>query len=154
MVRVAGEPECTPMPLTAVCRRNVVCLPAFMPKSATRQISVHAKRAALEDRRSSFCQKCRRIVVAARAASPPPQSAEIPLVDEQFSAGTNHRQLTVSYQVLPPKGRKAARYATREPQCSRYRTERNATVHRLELTPLTAYVARNNNINHRLATKA
>jgi hypothetical protein len=32
---VAGEPECTPMPLTAVCWRNVVCLPAFMPKIGT-----------------------------------------------------------------------------------------------------------------------
>ena len=31
MVNVAGDPECTPMPLTAVWWRSVVCLPAFMP---------------------------------------------------------------------------------------------------------------------------
>src|ERR1051326_5441332 len=84
---------------------------------------------------------------------PPPQSAEIPLVDEQFSAGTNHRQLTLSYQVLPLKGRKAARYATRRPQRCRYRIERVATVPRLELTPLAAHASRNNNIHHRLMTK-
>jgi hypothetical protein len=30
--------------------------------------------------------------------------------------------------VLPPKGRKAARYATRRPQWCRYRIKRNATV--------------------------
>jgi len=52
------------------------------------------------------------IRLAACAAPPPPPSAEIPLVVEQFSPWANHRQLTLSYRVLPPNRRKAAPYAT------------------------------------------
>jgi hypothetical protein len=43
---VAGDPECTPIPLTAVWWRKVVCLPAFMLKSVLVRTPAHAKRAA------------------------------------------------------------------------------------------------------------
>ena len=55
--------------------------------------------------------------------------------------------------MLPPKGRKAARYATLGLQLIRYRIERNATVHSLELTPLIAMAAKKNNINQLLMVK-
>jgi hypothetical protein len=107
----------------------------------------------LEDPKVLFFAKNAGGKVYGLSRAPPPQSAEIPLVDEQFSPGSNKRQLTLSYRVLPPKGRKAAQYATRGPWCIRYRIERNATVHSLELTPLIAIAAQNNNINQLLMVK-
>jgi hypothetical protein len=124
-----------------------------MPKSATRQI-LHARSVQpLEGPKALFFAKNAGGKVYGFSRVPPPQSAEIPLVDEQFSSGPQKRQLTLSYRVLPPKGRKAAQYATPGLQSIRYRIERNATVHSLELTPLIAIAAENNNINQPLMVK-
>ena len=69
-----------------------------------------------EPGRFSFSPKMPEVRFAVLRRIPPPRSAEIPLVGEQFSARANPRQLTLSYRVLPLKRRKAAQNATAQQQ--------------------------------------
>jgi hypothetical protein len=59
--------------------------------------------------------KCRRSSVRPERHNFPDKNWQIPLTCEQFNARRNQRQLTLSYQLLPLKRRKAAQNATADP---------------------------------------
>jgi hypothetical protein len=43
----------------------------------------------------------------------PATTGKIPFIEEDFNLEVNHRQLTLSYRLLPPKRRNAAENAAR-----------------------------------------
>src|SRR5581483_7255619 len=112
IVRVAGEPECTPIPLTAVCWRSVVCRPAFI--TMARSSEPHAREACTPSGTGMvpFLPKMTEDIFGGAHRHPPDKPAKIPLICEHFNARPNQRQFTVSYRLLPPNRRKAASNAT------------------------------------------
>lgn len=107
MFRVAGAPECTPTPLTVAEVRRVVCLPAFIRSADPIARKTHVPPDwAIQS--PDFAGKCGKANL--RHPCRPPQSpGKIPFCFEHFSWLRNQRQLTLSYRVLPPNRRKAAR---------------------------------------------
>src|SRR5881394_1364553 len=124
-----------------------------MPKSATRQIPVHAKRTTPRRPKVLFLPKMPKDRFAARAATPRHSQQKSPLSTNNLAREritANSRFLTKCYRQKATK-LPDTRHADRS-GC-RYRIERNATVPRLERTQLAARASINNNIYHRLMIK-
>ena len=118
MVSVAGEPG---MDANAADRGLVAQrgLPAGFHARSERPSDPRCTRSVQPSRTRTSPLFAKNVggIVSRPSPQPPATSAEIPFVGEHFSASTNHRQLTLSYRLLPPKRRNAARNATLADLC-------------------------------------